>query len=431
MRLIRYSLTLLVSTVLILTTVGIQPAAALDVYTTPGQHRLNGRDWRTTCEPYSQTTRCRTEIKATQVTQVNGRFISRTDWFFNNLTYVQSPRSLWENNPLGNTGSWTAHDGRRWSTECDTSTSGANGCRSYIRASVIEAYKRGGRWNYRWTTKNVFNNIVRFTVPAPPTIDPATIHDPALRQCITKAMGISNTTPMTERHLAGVKRLSCGPSNLQTLQGMPALPNLSVLDIYGNPVATLRGLPELPELTDLSLRGNEIADVTNFPPLPKLISLYLYDNQITSLQGLRDLPQLAVLHIQDNQITSLDNFPALPALTDLDISGNRIGSMAGLPELPKLTTADFSWNAITSLGGMPDLPQLRTLRLNRNEIVSLAGIPTLTQLEVLWLSSNPLATVAPLAGFTALRYLYLDTSLVTDLATLDALVANGLTIYDY
>ena len=139
------------------------PPAPVDVYTTPGTHHVNGRDWRTTCEPYSQTTRCETKIKATQVTQVNGRFVSKMDWTFNNLTYKESPRALWKGNPLAKSKSWTAADGRKWRTECDTAVTGRNGCRSYTQSKVIEAYKNGGKWNYRWATKWVFNNLVRFS----------------------------------------------------------------------------------------------------------------------------------------------------------------------------------------------------------------------------------------------------------------------------
>ncbi|HHT12342.1 MAG TPA: hypothetical protein GX013_04135, partial [Propionibacterium sp.] len=39
-----------------------------DPYTQEGQGIINGREWRTTCAEYSKTvTRCRAEIKATQV----------------------------------------------------------------------------------------------------------------------------------------------------------------------------------------------------------------------------------------------------------------------------------------------------------------------------------------------------------------------------
>ena len=48
--------------------------STVDIYLTPGTHHVNGRTWRTTCEPYSTTRRCRTEIKATTVSYTSGRF---------------------------------------------------------------------------------------------------------------------------------------------------------------------------------------------------------------------------------------------------------------------------------------------------------------------------------------------------------------------
>lgn len=109
------------------------------VYDEEGYLEVNGRYWHTTCESYSQTERCRTEIR------------TAGGWAFNNLTYLPSPRSLWANNPLGgygkvgNKSNWTS-GGRQWRVECDTAATGRGGCRSYI--------KIGNQW--------VFNNIVRF-----------------------------------------------------------------------------------------------------------------------------------------------------------------------------------------------------------------------------------------------------------------------------
>lgn len=142
-----------------------QASCRVDVYITPGYHHVNDREWRTTCEPYSQTERCRTEIKATQVTQVDGKFVSKNGWVFNNLTYKASPRSLYAGNPLGNLGGWTSADGRQWNTDCDSAATGRNGCRSYILARVIVADtpEPGASWTYHWETKWVMNNMVRFS----------------------------------------------------------------------------------------------------------------------------------------------------------------------------------------------------------------------------------------------------------------------------
>lgn len=135
------------------------PPTGTDLYLTPGFHKVNGRQWMTVCEPYSQTTRCHTFIWATQVHRVGAQYVQVNGWVFNTLTYAPSPRALWANNPLGFTNEWTAADGRQWRTECDTLVSGRNGCRSYAKASVIESTPSG----YRTVTKWVVNNLVRFS----------------------------------------------------------------------------------------------------------------------------------------------------------------------------------------------------------------------------------------------------------------------------
>lgn len=145
--------------VLIPTLTAPRAAAAVDVYITPGHHNVNGRQWYTECEKYSSTvTRCRTDIRATQVKLIRGRYVSVFGWVFNNLTYKASPRSQWSNNNLGKTSHWTSN-GRRWYTECDTPQTGYNGCRSYIWATHIVAAGTGYQQIQSW----VFNNMVRFS----------------------------------------------------------------------------------------------------------------------------------------------------------------------------------------------------------------------------------------------------------------------------
>ncbi len=151
------------TTVTSTTTVTATPPSSGDLYTTPGYHSVNGRKWFTSCEPYSVTWRCTTEIWSTQVTLKAGKFEKSTGWFFNNLTYLPSKRASWAGNPLARTGSWTSTQGRQWRTECDTAVTGGNGCRSYIRSNVVQATKRPGGYSYAMTQTWVFNNIVLFS----------------------------------------------------------------------------------------------------------------------------------------------------------------------------------------------------------------------------------------------------------------------------
>lgn len=146
----------------------VEDGSAPDVYGADGYYLVNGRQWLTECEPYSQTERCRTDIWATQAREVSpGAFANVNGWVFNNLTYRPSERSLWANNPLGgygrvgHQGSWTAKDGRNWRVECDTANSGRGGCRAYAEATVVVPTNSSAT-SFRWETKFIFNNIVRF-----------------------------------------------------------------------------------------------------------------------------------------------------------------------------------------------------------------------------------------------------------------------------
>ncbi|MEO7588518.1 MAG: hypothetical protein ABIS84_10890 [Arachnia sp.] len=130
-----------------------------DLYETPGFHDVNGRKWMTTCEAYSVTQRCWTYIWGTQIQYTDGTFAKFNGWLFNNLTYVASPRSTWKDNKLAHDNSWTAADGRKWRTECETAQTGRNGCRSWAEATVMESTGSG----YRNVKKFVFSNMARFS----------------------------------------------------------------------------------------------------------------------------------------------------------------------------------------------------------------------------------------------------------------------------
>ena len=140
-------------------------------YTLAGTHTINGRQWRTSCEAYSQTERCRTEIQATTVAIVNGAFVRQSGWAFNNLTYLPyMTRQAWKGNPLGDLGSTSGgvfnSGGRQWRTECDTAATGRGACRSYTMTTVYAATpKAGGGYAFSQSNQWVFNNIVMFGGP--------------------------------------------------------------------------------------------------------------------------------------------------------------------------------------------------------------------------------------------------------------------------
>lgn len=151
-----------------------EAAAEIDVYSTPGEHLINGRRWKTDCQPYStHITRCWTYIWMTQTELVGGKPTPRTGFHFNNLTYLAAPESLWKDNPLARDGEFVS-EGRRWKTSCRDDWTGPNGCRSFIWMKWLD-YRKDANGNsvYVPVEQWVFNNVVRFSSPAPrPTTPP-------------------------------------------------------------------------------------------------------------------------------------------------------------------------------------------------------------------------------------------------------------------
>ncbi len=142
-------------------------AAEPTVYTQPGDHFVNGRYWRTSCEKYSSTVvRCRTEIFATKVIKHGNNYYNHNGWVFNNMTYLPSDEAQWAGNPLAYNVQWSATDGRKWRTECNTAATGKGGCRSYVLISHVVStggtFKRQSDW--------VFNNMVKFTTSTLPAV---------------------------------------------------------------------------------------------------------------------------------------------------------------------------------------------------------------------------------------------------------------------
>ena len=80
----------------------------------------------------------------------------------NRLELMPMKRATWAGNPLASTGNFTSA-GRQWRTECDTATSGGNGCRSYLWTTTYAASKVNGQWKYTQLDQWVLNSMVRFS----------------------------------------------------------------------------------------------------------------------------------------------------------------------------------------------------------------------------------------------------------------------------
>ena len=430
--------------------------ARADIYTEEGTHEVNGRLWSTRCEPYSQTERCRTEIWGTTVTYRNGRFVVTNGWQFNNLTYKASPRSLWEGNLVGGNGEvgydnvWTARDGRKWRTECDTQTTGRGGCRSYVEASVIGKTASG----YEWQTKWILNNMVRFgaSKPSTPPLPPATktlkeniaaIPDPALRECVANSLRDVTTNPTGP---FGPWDVNCPDSTVKSLAGLGVFPTLRGLELAESDLTDLSTLPNMAGLEWIGLGQNQLTSIVGVERAPKRVPLDLTGNHLADITPLAKLPNLETVHLAANELTEVSVLTGLGHLQELDVSLNPIEDLSPIWALD-LTSLQIDVLGVADLSVLEGMASLRSLSIADTVVTDLTPLAALTSLEELMLASNPVSDlkpiadlplthlhlggtdveyVAPLAGMTTLRVLDLTgiRDQVLDLDTLDALLPD-------
>jgi hypothetical protein len=168
---------------------------------------------------------------------------------------------------------------------------------------------------------------------------------------------------------------------LLNLNGMPALPALTRLDLSSSVLTSLEGMPVFPALTQLHLSSEYLTNLQGMPALPALTQLYLNCEKLTSLQGMPALPALTELYLTSEKLTNLQGMPALPALIRLVLNSTSLTSLQGMPALPALAYLDLRSGYLTSLQGMPALPELRLIEIEHLDLVGFDQLKFSPKLE--------------------------------------------------
>jgi hypothetical protein len=185
---------------------------------------------------------------------------------------------------------------------------------------------------------------------------------------------------------------------LLNLNGMPALPALTRLDLSSSVLTSLEGMPVFPALTQLHLSSEYLTNLQGMPALPALAQLLVEASKLTSLQGMPALPALTQLYLNCEKLTSLQGMPALPALTELYLTSEKLTNLQGMPALPALIRLVLNSTSLTSLQGMPALPALAYLDLRSGYLTSLQGMPALPELRLIEIEH------LDLVGFDQLKF---------------------------
>ncbi len=100
-----------------------------------------------------------------------------------------------------------------------------------------------------------------------------TIPDPALKQCVDRAVADNNVT-----HASQLTTLNCSESGIERVAGLGVFTGLELLVLSGNKIRDVTALGSLTVLVELHLQDNDVIDPVPLYQLPALNVLDLSGN---------------------------------------------------------------------------------------------------------------------------------------------------------
>lgn len=229
-------------------------------------------------------------------------------------------------------------------------------------------------------------------------------------------------------------------NRLTSLQGIERFPNLKILDIDGNAIPDIQPLKALPQLEVLGLANNPITafdtlklfanlevllleglnlkDVPDLGKKDKLKLLTLSDNSLTDISSLGDYPSLTEIFVNGNKLTEVDVIGKLTKLKRLWISGNAIKEIRNIPA--SMVQIDSENNGMTSLEWFKgqELPEFALLNVSHNEIEDLTPLRHLTGIYDLSVIDNKLRSLEGVEALTELEHLEANDNKIEDLTAI-------------
>ena len=130
--------------------------------------------------------------------------------------------------------------------------------------------------------------------------------------------------------LINLSKLYLQNNNIEEIQNLDELNNLSTLYLHNNKIEKIQNLDKLNKLSKLSLHNNKIEKIINLDKLNKLSILYLGNNNIEKIQNLETLNKLSELYLHNNNIEKIQNLEELYELSKLSLYNNKIKDIKSL-----------------------------------------------------------------------------------------------------
>ncbi|MEE8350288.1 MAG: leucine-rich repeat domain-containing protein, partial [Acidobacteriota bacterium] len=181
---------------------------------------------------------------------------------------------------------------------------------------------------------------------------PIIFADSGLESCARTALSLGPTQLVTQGAAETLTQLTCGPGQINSLEGLQSFPRLTELVVQDNIINRDEPLAGLNRLTKLDLRNNKFGPgrLTTVAGLVGLTELdlcgQLFETPFGEVPGISDLDfavglvNLQILRLCDNNVRTLTPLSGLVELQTLDLADNLISDLSPLVDNTGLGTGD-------------------------------------------------------------------------------------------
>ena len=168
------------------------------------------------------------------------------------------------------------------------------------------------------------------------------IPDPALDGLIRQKLRIRSDRPITQDDMLNLRDYldAGGNIGITDITGLEYAKNLTVLNLYHNPISDISPIAGMERLVNFNLWGCQIEDLTPLRALPKFEGGFLGGNRISNLEPLTGLTNITGLNLNFNSISDVRPLATLHNLFHLELDHNQIvdySPLAGLANLEVLS----------------------------------------------------------------------------------------------
>ena len=203
------------------------------------------------------------------------------------------------------------------------------------------------------------------------------IPDPALERLIRQKLYIRSDRPITQDDMLNLRGYldAGGNIGITDITGLEYAKNLTVLNLYHNPISDITPIAGMERLVNFNLWGCQIEDLAPLRALPRFEGGFLGGNRISNLEPLTGLTNITGLNLNFNSISDVRPLATLHNLFHLELDHNQIVDYSPLASLANLEVLSIHRNP------GDDFSSLDTLNLSEFRYDQVCDISPLFPLE--------------------------------------------------